>query len=191
MKGVEPSRPHGHWHLKPACLPFHHICIDGAPRGIRTLNLWILSPAPLPVGLPEQEPSRRKVSADLHHHVLNGSVHSAPPRIRTENLLLLREPPLPIGLEGHGGEEWPSDHPPHGGEEENRTLRSNLARIARQPWYMLPHAWSLRASIPPPSPCHGDALPNELRPQNESRVSLIPAKRSSTCDGGGAGVEPG
>ncbi len=25
--------------------------------------------------------------------------------------------------------------------------------------------WSLRGLNPPPSPCHGDALPNELRPQ--------------------------
>jgi hypothetical protein len=23
-EGLEPSRPCDHWHLKPACLPFHH-----------------------------------------------------------------------------------------------------------------------------------------------------------------------
>ncbi|MCW3100303.1 MAG: hypothetical protein JWL77_5921 [Chthonomonadaceae bacterium] len=40
-RGVEPPSPCEHWHLKPACLPFHHL---GEPNGITGLTLRAFLP---------------------------------------------------------------------------------------------------------------------------------------------------
>ena len=40
-RGVEPPSPCEHWHLKPACLPFHHL---GAPNGLAGMTLRAFLP---------------------------------------------------------------------------------------------------------------------------------------------------
>ena len=72
--GLEPVRPHGHWSLKPACIPISArgrltgfrkpVMLEGGLEPPRGLPHRILNPARLPIPPPEQPVSRRCFDED-------------------------------------------------------------------------------------------------------------------------------